>query len=101
MNTQLASLLEQYPHTSVWFGIRPEAIQLAPLNDNSAFNAKITNVERMGNEDLLHFVIGEQHMILRINSSADWNPLPGESINVKFNLEAAFLFDKQHEENLA
>ena len=40
-------------------------------------------------------------MILRINSSPDWAPLPGESIKVKFNLEAAFLFDKKHEENLA
>ena len=40
-------------------------------------------------------------MILRINSSPDWAPLPGESIKVKFNLEAAFLFDKKNEENLA
>ena len=101
LNTRLSNLLEQYPHSSVWFGIRSEAIQLASQHDVSAFDAHITNVERMGNEDLLHFDIGEQHMILRINSSPDWAPLPGESIKVKFNLEAAFLFDKKHEENLA
>ena len=40
-------------------------------------------------------------MISRINSSPDWTALPGESIKVKFNLDAAFLFDKKHEENLA
>lgn len=101
LNTRLSNLLEQYPHSSVWFGIRSEAIQLASQHDVSAFDAHITNVERMGNEDLLHFDIGEQHMILRINSSPDWAPLPGESIKVKFNLEAAFLFDKKNEENLA
>ena len=101
LNTRLSNLLEQYSHSSVWFGIRSEAIQLASQHDASAFDAHITNVERMGNEDLLHFDIGEQHMILRINSSPDWTPLPGESIKVKFNLEAAFLFDKKHEENLA
>lgn len=101
LNTRLIALLEQYPYASVWFGIRPEAILLAQANDPDAYDAHITNVERMGNEDLLHFDIGEQHMILRINSSPEWNPLPGEPIRVKFNLEAAFLFDKQHEENLA
>ena len=74
---------------------------MAQHNDPAAFDARITNVERMGNEDLLHFDIGAQQMILRVNSSPDWSPLAGESIKVKFNLEAAFLFDKQDEENLA
>lgn len=76
LNTRLSNLLEQYPHSSVWFGIRSEAIQLASQHDVSAFDAHITNVERMGNEDLLHFNIGEQHMILRINSSPDWALFP-------------------------
>lgn len=101
LNTRLANQLQQYPHNNVWFGIRPEAILLAQEQDPDAFDAHITNVERMGNEDLLHFDIGEQHMILRINSSPEWSPLPGEAIRVKFNLDAAFLFDQQHEGNLA
>ncbi|HCL6630131.1 TPA: sn-glycerol-3-phosphate ABC transporter ATP-binding protein UgpC [Citrobacter amalonaticus] len=101
LTARLISQLANYPHDSVWFGIRPEAIQLAQHNDPAAFDARVTNVERMGNEDLLHFNIGAQLMILRVNSSPDWNPLPGESIKVKFNLDAAFLFDKQDEENLA
>ena len=101
LTARLISQLTDYPHDCFWFGIRLEAIQLAQHNDPAAFDARITNVERMGNEDLLHFDIGAQQMILRVNSSPEWSPLPGESIRVKFNLEAAFLFDKQNEENLA
>lgn len=101
LSPRLASLLQNYSHEKVWFGIRPEAIQIASPGESGTFVARITNVERMGNEDLLHFDLGEQKMILRINSTPEWIPLPGENINVKFNLDAAFLFDSQHEGNLA
>lgn len=97
----MVSQLEGYREEQVWFGIRPEAISLAAAGDPGAQSVRIANVERMGNEDLLHFDIGSLRMILRVNATVDWAPQPGEQINVKFNLNAAYLFGKTDEENLA
>lgn len=97
----LQAQLASYPEQQVWFGIRSEAISLANSGDNDAFDVRIANVERMGNEDLLHFDLGDIRMIMRVNATPGWTPQPGEIIPIKLNLDAAFLFGKQDEQNLA
>lgn len=88
----------------VWFGIRPEHIQLANdatnTSDVNTQRHKIDVVESMGNELYLYFQLGGDKMISRIPFDADKVLASGDSALLKFTVSQCHLFDWDTEEAL-
>lgn len=88
----------------VWFGIRPEHIQLAnddtPSSEVNSQHHKIDVVESMGNELYLYFQLGGDKMVSRIPFDADRVVASGDSALLKFKVSHCHLFDLDTEEAL-
>jgi multiple sugar transport system ATP-binding protein len=72
----------------VWLGIRPEHVQVSPVNHavNHAIRAILHSAEYVGSESILRFTVGEQAIVVR---AAARDPLqPGDM--------AALTFDRSH-----
>lgn len=88
----------------VWFGIRPEHIQLAnhdaPLSEVNIQRHPINVVESMGNELYLYFQLGNDKLIARVPFDADRMVFNGEEALLNFNVSECHLFDIQTEQAL-
>lgn len=101
---QKQGLARQRTGEWVWFGVRPEHIQLAsdcttPSGVNTQRH-KIDVVESMGNELYLYFQLGGDRMISRIPFDADRLVSGGDSALLKFRVSQCHLFDLDSEETL-
>lgn len=92
--------LPEYSHSTVWFGLRPEHISVSQIAMDNQFAASIVNVERMGNEDLLHCQMGEHSLVVRTQSNPSWLPKIGDSVYLGFDLNHAHLFDIETEKSI-
>ncbi|EEX32755.1 MULTISPECIES: ABC transporter ATP-binding protein [Vibrio] len=88
----------------VWFGIRPEHIQLAnhdaPLSEVNTQRHPINVVESMGNELYLYFQLGNDKLIARVPLDADRMVFNGEEALLNFNVSECHLFDIETEQAL-
>ncbi|NOJ21490.1 ABC transporter ATP-binding protein [Vibrio coralliilyticus] len=88
----------------LWFGIRPEHIQLAnhdvPLSEVNIQRHPINVVESMGNELYLYFQLGNDKLIARVPFDADRMVFNGEEALLNFNVSECHLFDIQTEQAL-
>ncbi|ANW26591.1 MULTISPECIES: sn-glycerol-3-phosphate ABC transporter ATP-binding protein UgpC [Vibrio] len=88
----------------VWFGIRPEHIQLAnhdaPLSEVNTQRHPINVVESMGNELYLYFQLGNDKLIARVPFDADRMVFNGEEALLNFNVSECHLFDIETEQAL-
>ncbi len=88
----------------VWFGIRPEHIQLANhdalLSEVNIQRHPINVVESMGNELYLYFQLGNDKLIARVPFDADRMVFNGEEALLNFNVSECHLFDIQTEQAL-
>ncbi|MFN3017834.1 ABC transporter ATP-binding protein [Vibrio coralliilyticus] len=88
----------------VWFGIRPEHIQLAnhdaPLSEVNIQRHPINVVESMGNELYLYFQLGNDKLIARVPFDADRMVFNGEEALLNFNVSECHLFDIETEQAL-
>ncbi|MCG9681689.1 sn-glycerol-3-phosphate ABC transporter ATP-binding protein UgpC [Vibrio sp. Isolate23] len=88
----------------VWFGIRPEHIQLAnhdaPLSDVNTQHHSINVVESMGNELYLYFQVGRDKLIARVPFDADRMVFNGEETLLNFNVSECHIFDIDTEQAL-
>ena len=88
----------------VWFGIRPEHIQLANhdalLSEVNIQRHPINVVESMGNELYLYFQLGNDKLIARVPIDADRMVFNGEEALLNFNVSECHLFDIQTEQAL-
>lgn len=79
----------------VWFGIRPEHIQLAnhdaPLSEVNTQRHPINVVESMGNELYLYFQLGNDKLIARVPLDADRMVFNGEEALLNFNVSECHL----------
>lgn len=89
--------LSAYFHSDVWFGLRPEHINVSRIAKSGSIPASIINVERMGNEDLLHCQLGGHVLVVRERSNLNWLPEINESIYLDFDLNYIHLFDSETE----
>ncbi|TKF21502.1 sn-glycerol-3-phosphate ABC transporter ATP-binding protein UgpC [Vibrio genomosp. F6] len=93
--------LTHYIDKPVCLGIRPEHISLA--QDDEFINVhpgKLTVVENLGNEKYLHFRIGDNEIVARVNDQHITTSYIGNEI--RFNFDSAFchVFDAETEQNL-
>ena len=88
----------------VWFGIRPEHIQLANhdalLSEVNIQRHPINVVESMGNELYLYFQLGNDKLIARVPFDADRMVFNGEEALLNFNVSECHLFDIETEQAL-
>ncbi|WP_099608165.1 ABC transporter ATP-binding protein [Vibrio coralliilyticus] len=88
----------------VWFGIRPEHIQLANhdalLSEVNIQRHPINVVESMGNELYLYFQLGNDKFIARVPFDADRMVFNGEEALLNFNVSECHLFDIETEQAL-
>ncbi|WP_210473393.1 ABC transporter ATP-binding protein [Vibrio crassostreae] len=88
----------------VWFGVRPEHIQLAnhdaPLSEVNTQTHRLDVVESMGNELYLYFQLGHDKMVARVPFDADRIANSGEETVLHFNTLQCHLFDLETEETL-
>ena len=96
----IIELLPYYASPEVWFGLRPEHINLSRVKKMGSIPASIKNVERMGNEDLLHCQLGMHFFVVRTPSNPDWLPEIDECVYLDFDLNHVHLFDTETELNI-
>lgn len=88
----------------VWFGVRPEHIQLAnhdaPLAEVNTQTHKLDVVESMGNELYLYFKLGVDKLVARVPFDADRMAESGQETMLHFNTSQCHLFDLETEEAL-
>lgn len=94
------SLMKFYDQDKVWFGLRSEHIKVEHQSTDENIGAAIVNVERMGNEDLLHCKVNQHMFVVRTASNPSWLPSIGEQVYLNFDLSEAHLFDHRTEEAL-
>ena len=91
----------------IWFGIRPENIGVLTadeLNKESStkcvIDGKVNIVEQMGNEEYIHFCLGENQYIARI--SVEKTEIMKFGVTAKFTLdmEKSYIFDFETEKKI-
>ncbi|MFI3170079.1 MAG: ABC transporter ATP-binding protein [Faecalibacterium sp.] len=81
-------------HTRIALGIRPEAIQLAQDGDTLVMELPIVSNEFCGNYSSVHFTMGEQNVVARINGAV---PAKQESARLSFDMSKVLFFDLETE----
>lgn len=89
--------MNYYTGEQIWFGVRSEHITVEHQQSDTNIKAQVVNVERMGNEDLLHCLIGQHHLVVRSPSSPNWLPQINEQVYLDFDLSSVHLFDTESE----
>ena len=86
----------------IWFGIRPENIGNLNSNPNSTsvVNGKVNIVEQMGNEEYIHFVLGNTQYTSRISVEKVEKLEFGIMSKFTFDMEKSHIFDYETEKNL-
>lgn len=86
----------------IWFGIRPENIGNLNSNPNSTsvISGKVNIVEQMGNEEYIHFVLGNTQYTSRITVEKAEKLEFGIMGKFTFDMEKSHIFDYETEKNL-
>ncbi|WP_435250441.1 ABC transporter ATP-binding protein [Vibrio sp. nBUS_14] len=88
----------------LWFGVRPEHIQLAnhdaSLSEVNTQTHRLDVVESMGNELYLYFKLGADKLVARVPFDTDRIANSGEETVLHFNTLQCHLFDLETEETL-
>jgi multiple sugar transport system ATP-binding protein len=90
------------PDQELIMGIRPEDIKISENTESpeagSTISARITVVETLGANVILHTKSGANEFVSRLNAGRYGRP--GDEVTLWFNLERAHFFDKTTQENL-
>lgn len=85
----------------VWFGLRPEHINLKDQENSSKVNGSIDVIEHMGNESFVYFSKGELQLTAKIDSMESRRLETGKAEDFIFHLENCHIFDYESEENIS
>lgn len=89
-----------YEGKELIFGIRPEDIHSAPIaletSPESVVKSEVVVAELLGAETMLYTLVGDTEFISKVDAHESY--LPGEVIELAFNLNKGHFFDKQTEE---
>jgi len=92
--------LKGHPGRNVVMGIRPEHILDASIHSNKALSnpqtIEVEVVEPVGNEVFVYFSEGDQQYCMRLAPERLYHP--GESIQIRFDLEKVHFFDAESDE---
>lgn len=85
--------------SKVTMGIRPEFLYYQSVAidayQNTVFNALIDNVEELGNEMIVHFMLGNQKFIAKVDSN--FNKKIGDEVTFAINISKVHFFDIETE----
>lgn len=95
-----SATLELNNGLDIWVGIRPEVLKVMRAVDDYHFSAEITNIERMGNEDLIHCESDSSHLIARVSSNLDEYPKIGEKVYLSFDCTLVHYFSTTTEDRI-
>jgi len=85
-------------YQSVILGIRPEMIKISKNLKNKTITGEIDVVEMLGNRQLVYIKINKQIITSLVESSS--NLLPGNKIDLFFDLSDLYLFDPTTGQNI-
>ncbi|KGM98221.1 sn-glycerol-3-phosphate ABC transporter ATP-binding protein UgpC [Clostridium botulinum] len=95
-----ANKVKDYIGKKVWFGIRPEDINLEENDNNAMVPGVVDFVENMGNESFTYFELGGKQFISNIQSSKIIDMKTGDKVKFMFNMDNCHIFDIDSEENI-
>ena len=88
-----------YENEPIILGIRPEHVIIERARDeHKNFNAIVTNYELLGHSALVHFNIGEQKVIAKIDERFVYDK--GDKIHYQFDLKKAYFFNHPHQDRI-
>lgn len=85
----------------VWFGIRPEHINLKNLGNSSKIRGNIDVIEHMGNESFVYFSKEGLQLTAKIDSMESRSLETGKVEDFIFHLGNCHIFDYESEENIS
>lgn len=92
--SKLYPLLKTYLDKDLVIGIRPEHVLIEKDNGkNEGIPAVVTNYELLGHAALIHFNVGNQKVIAKVDERFVFNK--GEKIVFRLNLDNTYFFDKE------
>lgn len=103
LNQYMAEKLVDHIGSKVYFGIRPEDVELIDNNEEGQgdiINGKIEVVEQMGNEEIIYFTIKDKQYIAR-QEPDNKNLILGQEVKLKVNMDKCHIFDYETEENIS
>ena len=93
--------LKKHIDKKVYFGIRPEHINLASESDLfNTVEGELSVIENMGNEKYLYFKVGDNELIARVSDQSITTSDIGKVMRFNLNTEVCHLFDFDNEKNL-
>lgn len=84
-----------YIEKELVLGIRPEHIRFSNEGDYMKLNSIVQLVELLGSETLLHLVVEDEKISMKISSG--YNIKAGDKLSIFFDEEKVYLFDKKTE----
>ncbi|KOC36432.1 ABC transporter ATP-binding protein [Clostridium botulinum] len=95
-----ANRIKDYIGKKVWFGIRPEDINVEENDNNAVVDGVVDFVENMGNESFAYFELGGKQFISNIKLSKIIDMKTGDKIKFMFNMDHCHIFDIDSEKNI-
>ena len=97
LNQQLSAMLQEYTHSKLIMGVRPENILLTD-QDHAIFSEEALVVEPQGSHQIVAIDLNDQ--IIKIVAPAHPKVVPGELLHLTFQQERIHLFDVETEKRL-
>ena len=91
--------LRSYNNNEIILGVRPEDI--FPSNNNGgtgSYTANLEVVEPMGNELFLYFTLSGVQIVARVSKEFIFDA--GDKINLSFNPDKLYFFNKESEQSI-
>lgn len=96
-----AKKVKNYVGKMVWFGSRPEYINLGAEESNDTVIGTVEVLEHMGNESYIHFNVQGQQFTSRIDSLDSKDLHVGNEQIFRMDMEKCHIFDYTTEENIS
>jgi len=91
--------IQDYVGREILFGIRAGNITNNSSQKENFVDITVHIVEQMGHEMFIHFDLGTNRLVARLDS--DPKVVPGKKCRLWFNMDKCHIFDKQTEENIS
>jgi multiple sugar transport system ATP-binding protein len=98
ISAKLGEQAAAYEGKDIWFGFRPEAVELGVQENAYVLDATVELTEMLGDSTNVYVNIGENNAILKVNPFDA--PKMDEQIRFSIPVESAYLFDAQTEQTI-
>lgn len=96
-----ADKVKNHVGKKIWFGIRPEHINVRESEGVSLVNGNIEVIEHMGNESYVYAIKDNFQFTAKIDSTDSRDLVSGKNQKFMFHMEDCHIFDFDSEENIS